>query len=46
MAATSSALQAWISVSTPNLPMPFGLKVNVNTERRRVRIDESYVNLL
>jgi muramoyltetrapeptide carboxypeptidase len=29
---------------TPNLPLPFGLRVNMNTEGARVRIDESYVN--
>lgn len=29
---------------TPNLPLPFWLRVNMNTEGARVRIDESYVN--
>jgi len=29
---------------TPNLPLPLGLRVNMNTEGARVRIDESYVN--
>jgi muramoyltetrapeptide carboxypeptidase len=28
---------------TPNLPLPFGLTVNMNTEGARVRIAESYV---
>jgi len=29
---------------TPNLPLPFGLKVSMNTEGARVWIEESYVN--